>query len=194
VKDGSNHPQAIPDIHVVHEDDFELAGNKKHHKKFHLSYTDFQQMEERDTPTEFAITCVRRWAQPLRFQPSITAKICSPVAKAKNKKGSNKAQFSQPGVKERDWKFHVLFLCGDAASQKEIKSSSNSGRFLSKAKSFYRHQFNIGERETGLGTSFLSWQLSSLVPSYLEVQRRKEDRVPTSWISIFNVTLAKTLQ
>jgi len=103
-------------------------------------------MEERDTPTEFAITCVRRWAQPLRFQPSITAKICSPVAKAKNKKGSNKAQFSQPGVKERDWKFHVLFLCGDAASQKEIKSSSNSGRFLSKAKSFYRHQFNIGER------------------------------------------------
>ena len=137
VKDGSNHPKAIPDIHVVHEDDFELAGNKKHHKKFHLSYTDFQQMEERDTPTEFAITCVRRWAQPLRFQPSITAKICSPVAKAKNKKGSNKAQFSQPGVKERDWKFHVLFLCGDAASQKEIKSSSNSGRFLSKAKSFY---------------------------------------------------------
>ena len=65
MKDGSNHPQAIPDIDVVHEDDFELAGNKKH--------ADFQQMEERDTPTEFAITCVRRWAQPLRFQPSITA-------------------------------------------------------------------------------------------------------------------------
>ena len=36
VGDVSNHPQAIPDIHVVHEDNFELAGNKKHHKTFHL--------------------------------------------------------------------------------------------------------------------------------------------------------------
>ena len=30
--DVSNHPQAMPDIHVVHEDDFESAGNKKHQK------------------------------------------------------------------------------------------------------------------------------------------------------------------
>ena len=89
-------------------------------------------MEERDSPTEFAITCVRWWAQPLRFQLSITAKICSPVAK--NKKCSDKAHFSQTGVKERDLKFHVMVLCEDAASQKEIKSNSNSGRFLSKAK------------------------------------------------------------
>ena len=134
--------QKILNILSLKEDHFESTsrGTKN---KLGLTLAQFQEMEEKHSPTEFPITTVRQWAQPLRFQHSITAKVCSPIAPSKRTKSS----FSIPAVKERDWRFHVAFLNGTTAADTENGLCLLSQKFMKAGRDFFMHKFSIGERE-----------------------------------------------
>ena len=71
------HPscRTLDDILDVGEQDFDGGASKK----FKVNMDSYQSMGEKTSPTEFPIKSVRKWAQYLRFQQSITAKLCSPV-------------------------------------------------------------------------------------------------------------------
>ena len=106
--------------------------------------------DKKESPTEFPLISIPRWVKCLRFQQSPIAKVCTPI-KGKNK---SKEAFSQPGVKEREWQFCVVFLCGDTAIGEKgpPKKGSTTSLFLEKVKEFYKHKFAMssGEEESDM--------------------------------------------
>jgi len=141
------HPtcRTLDDIMDVGEQDFDGGASKK----FKVNMDSYQSMGEKTSPTEFPIKSVRKWAQYLRFQQSITAKLCSPV-KAQHKKRL-KNPYSVPGIKEKNWEFHVVF----SVVKNVIKETSTK-------KAAQPSSWNMHDSSTGMSlTSGGDWKTRS---------------------------------